>query len=76
MKNLSSKTLMIASALLISIATAPMAFGAEEDYSPLDGLSFSDCSVVCDEVHYSDVCHAYRAENPCPDTDQMTVAGQ
>jgi hypothetical protein len=69
----------IALVLLITIMSTPLAFAAsqtEEDYSHLDGLSFSDCSVVCDELHYSDACHAYRVENPCPDTDTMSVAGQ
>ncbi len=72
---------MIALILLMAVVSTPLAFATEqteENFSHLDGLAYNDCSVVCDELHYSDACHAYRAENPCPelDTDMVSAAGQ
>ena len=70
-------------ALIVFMATVGTSFvNAEEQSgessSPLDGLTFNDCSVVCDELHYSDACHAYRVENPCPtvDTNMISAADQ
>jgi len=72
---------MTALVLVMATAATSLVFAADqkgEDFSHLDGLAFSDCSVVYDELHYSDACHAYRAENPCPaiDPDITIVAGQ
>ncbi len=72
---------MTALVLLMATVAAPSVFAAdqnEDNFSHLDGLAYNDCSVVCDELHYSDSCHAYRSENPCPaiDDDMTIVAGQ
>lgn len=81
MNNSIRNYVMAAMVLFMTTVGASSAFAAEqteENYSHLDGLAYNDCSVVCDELHYSDSCHAYRAENPCPvvDKDMTIVAGQ
>ena len=78
MKNSVRNSIMAALVVVMTISTSLVCAEEQnrENSSPLDGLAFNDCSVVCDELHYSDACHAYRAENPCPtiDTDMISAA--
>ncbi len=76
MRNSSRQCGVIIFSLLLFFACVPTAFAAnqtEEDYSPLDGIAYSDCSVDCDELHYSDDCHFYRAKHPCESSDQEMI---
>ena len=64
MKNSVRNSIMTALIVVMTVSTG-LVWAEEqnrENSFPLDGLAFNDCSVVCDELHYSDALSRIQSQ--------------